>query len=305
MASKATSANKKTVAGNGGKSARSEKSASKKPVGKSADIEKAKPSKQTVAKSAGKTVAKKKPGAKSQSASAALAKSGKSQVKTKASAKSDDCPINVDLVSHADAQKMMDLLRKQYPDAECELTYKNDFELLISVILSAQTTDVQVNKVTPKLFAKFSTPRALAEADIEDVKEIVKPTGYYNGKAKSIQTCAQALVNQFGSKVPDNLDELVKLPGVGRKTANVVLGVIHKIPGWAVDTHVQRLSKRMGFTHNEDPLKIELDLQKLFPNKDWSLYGITMIFHGRRMCFARNPDCPSCPINHLCPSSQV
>lgn len=209
------------------------------------------------------------------------------------------------LTSKATAAEMMSLLCKRYPDAECELTYKNDFELLISVILSAQTTDVQVNKVTPKLFEKFPTARALAEADIEDVKEIIKPTGYYNNKAKTIQGCAQALVTNFGSKVPNNLEELVTLPGVGRKTANVVLGVIHKIPGWAVDTHVQRLSKRLGLTVNEDPLKIEVDLQNLFPDQDWSLYGITLIFHGRRLCYARNPDCADCPINHLCPSSLV
>jgi endonuclease III len=212
---------------------------------------------------------------------------------------------NVQLVSKNTAAEVMRLLCKTYPDAQCELTFKNDFELLIAVILSAQTTDVQVNKVTPKLFEKFPTARALAEADIEDVKEIVKPTGYYNNKAKIIQACAQSLVTNFGSKVPNNLDELVRLPGVGRKTANVVLGVIHKIPGWAVDTHVQRLSKRLGFTTNEDPLKIEVDLQNLFPNSDWSLYGITLIFHGRRLCFARNPDCPNCPVNHLCPSSLV
>lgn len=212
---------------------------------------------------------------------------------------------NVQLVSKITAAEVMRLLCKTYPDAECELTFKNDFELLIAVILSAQTTDVQVNKVTPKLFEKFPTARSLAEADIEEVKEIVKPTGYYNNKAKIIQACAQSLVTNFGSQVPNNLEELVTLPGVGRKTANVVLGVIHKIPGWAVDTHVQRLSKRLGFTMNEDPLKIEVDLQNLFPKCDWSLYGITLIFHGRRLCFARNPDCPNCPVNHLCPSSLV
>lgn len=212
---------------------------------------------------------------------------------------------NVQLVNKSTAAEVMRLLCKTYPDAECELTFKNDFELLIAVILSAQTTDVQVNKVTPKLFEKFPTARSLAEADIEDVKEIVKPTGYYNNKAKIIQACAQSLVTNFGSQVPNNLEELVTLPGVGRKTANVVLGVIHKIPGWAVDTHVQRLSKRLGFTTNEDPLKIEVDLQNLFPKCDWSLYGITLIFHGRRLCFARNPDCPNCPVNHLCPGSLV
>lgn len=206
-------------------------------------------------------------------------------------------------VTAAKAQEMMQLLCRQYPDADCELTFKNDFELLISVILSAQTTDVQVNKVTPALFAKFPDAKALAQADPEAVKQLIRPTGYFNSKAKSIQSCAQELLIKFKGKVPNTLEELVTLPGVGRKTANVVLGVVHNIPGWTVDTHVQRLSKRLGFTKNDDPHKIELDLQKLFPEQDWSKLSITLIWHGRRQCYARNPDCPSCPLKHLCPSS--
>lgn len=201
------------------------------------------------------------------------------------------------------AQEMMQLLCRQYPDADCELTFKNDFELLISVILSAQTTDVQVNKVTPALFAEFPDAKALAQANPEAVKKLIRPTGYFNSKAKSIQSCAQELLSKFKGKVPNTLEELVTLPGVGRKTANVVLGVVHNIPGWTVDTHVQRLSKRLGFTKNDDPHKIELDLQKLFPGKDWSKLSITLIWHGRRQCYARNPDCPSCPLKHVCPSS--
>jgi endonuclease III len=203
----------------------------------------------------------------------------------------------------AKAQEMMQLLCRQYPDADCELTFKNDFELLISVILSAQTTDVQVNKVTPALFANFPGAKALAQADPEAVKKLIRPTGYFNSKAKSIQSCAQELLVKFKGQVPNTLEELVTLPGVGRKTANVVLGVVHNIPGWTVDTHVQRLSKRLGFTKNDDPHKIELDLQKLFPGQDWSKLSITLIWHGRRQCYARNPDCPSCPLKHLCPSS--
>lgn len=207
------------------------------------------------------------------------------------------------VVSKKEASEMMRLLCEKYPDAECELTYKNDFELLIAVILSAQTTDVQVNKVTPKLFARFPNAASLASADPEEVKEIIKPTGYYNNKAKTIQACAAALVRDFGGKIPNSLDEMVTLPGVGRKTANVVLGTIHKIPGWTVDTHVQRLSQRLGFTQQTDPYKIELDLQKLFPIENWTRYSITLIWHGRRLCYARNPDCPDCPIKHICPGS--
>jgi endonuclease III len=208
-------------------------------------------------------------------------------------------------VSSQKAVSMMQLLCKQYPDADCELTFKNDYELLIAVILSAQTTDVQVNKVTPELFSRFPTASALASANLDEIKELIKPTGYYNNKARSIQACAAALVEAFGGKVPATLDELVTLPGVGRKTANVVLGVIHKIPGWTVDTHVQRLSQRLGLTECDDPYKIELDLQKLFPNESWTKYSITLIWHGRRLCFARNPDCLNCPIKHLCPSSST
>ncbi len=208
-------------------------------------------------------------------------------------------------VSKAVAQSIMDALCRTYPDADCELEFASDFQLLIAVILSAQTTDVTVNKVTPELFKRFATARALAEADLDEVKQIIRPTGYYNAKAANIQACARAMVQQFGGKVPVTREELMKLPGVGRKTANVVLGVAHKIPGWSVDTHVQRLSQRLGFTRQTDPYKIELDLEKLFPGKEASRYSITLIWHGRRLCFARNPNCPQCPVNQLCPSSTV
>lgn len=208
-------------------------------------------------------------------------------------------------VSRAKAQEMIDILLNTYPDADCELDFASDYQLLTAVILSAQCTDAQVNKVTEKLFKRFPTAKSLAEGELDEIKELVRPTGYYNAKAKNIQTCAQALYSRHKGKVPDTLEELVKLPGVGRKTANVVLGVLHKIPGWTVDTHVQRLSKRLGLTKNSDPYKIELDLQKLFPGRDWSKLSITIIWHGRRMCYARNPDCGNCPINHLCPSSLV
>ena len=203
------------------------------------------------------------------------------------------------------AHEMMDLLCKRYPDAECELIYKNDFELLVSVILSAQCTDVTVNKVTPKLFKRFATPKALALGNLEEIQQLIRPTGFFNAKARNIQACAKGLLENFGGNVPETVDELTTLAGVGRKTANVVLGVAHGIPGWSVDTHVQRLSKRLGFSNEEEPLKIEKDLQKLFPGDDWSKLSITLIWHGRRTCYARKPDCANCPINHLCPSSLV
>ena len=252
-----------------------------------------------------------KSGSTSKSKTGARAKDEKSQIKAKK--KSEAKPKtktvksvkDIKLVSKSTAHEMMARLRVLYPDADCELNFDTPFQLLTAVIMSAQTTDVQVNKVTGKLFAKFPTAKALAEGDIEEIKEIIKPTGYYNAKAQSIQNCAQQLVLNFGGEVPSTLEELTTLPGVGRKTANVVLGVEFGQRGWTVDTHVQRLTKRMGMTKNDDPYKIELDLQKLFPDDDWSLYSITIIWHGRRMCYARNPDCPACPLKDICPSSEV
>jgi endonuclease-3 len=208
-------------------------------------------------------------------------------------------------VSASVAQQAMILLCQQYPEAECELNYNSAFQLLTAVIMSAQTTDVTVNKVTPTLFERFPDAKSLAEADLDEIKEIIKPTGFFNAKANNIQKCAQALVANFGGIVPQTIEELVTLPGVGRKTANVVLGVVFGVPGWTVDTHVQRLSGRLGFSKNTEPEKIEIDLQNLFPNQDWSQLSITLIWHGRRICFARKPDCPRCPINDLCPSSIV
>ena len=230
--------------------------------------------------------------------------SAKNKIKTKAKSQAPENAAFVK-VSPAVAKTIMDRLCDLYPDADCELKFETPFQLLIATILSAQTTDVQVNKVTKQLFARFPDPKALAEADLNEVKEIIKPTGYYNAKAKNIQDCALALVTKFKSKVPPVLEELVTLPGVGRKTANVVLGEAFEIPGWTVDTHVQRLARRLGFTDETDPYKIELALQKLFPKENWSTLSITLIWHGRRMCFARSPECPKCPVNHLCPASTV
>jgi len=209
----------------------------------------------------------------------------------------------VKAVTKSSAHKMMALLCQTYPDAFCELKFKSPFQLLISTILSAQTTDASVNKVTGVLFKAYPDARALASADIKCIREIVKPTGYYNAKAANIQACAQQLVDEFAGEVPKTQAELTTLRGVGRKTANVVLGVLYGIRGWTVDTHVQRLSKRLGFTKEKDPAKIEKDLEKLFPDDDWSKLSITLIFHGRRICFAKKPACHICPIDKLCPSA--
>jgi endonuclease III len=203
------------------------------------------------------------------------------------------------------SKQMMRTLCEFYPDAHCELNFASSFQLLIATILSAQTTDVSVNKVTPNLFERFPDALSLAEADLGEIKQIIKATGFYNAKATNIQKCAQKLVEKFKGKVPADRDKLMTLPGVGRKTANVVLGVAFGIPGWTVDTHVQRLSKRLGFTKNSDPLKIEQDLEKIFPKEDGSKLSITLIWHGRRMCFARKPACQLCPVNQLCPSAEI
>ncbi len=206
-------------------------------------------------------------------------------------------------VSAKVAQQEMDLLCQRYPDADCELDFDTPFQLITAVIMSAQTTDTNVNKVTKNLFSKYPDARSLAAAPLDHIKEIIRSTGYYNAKATNIQNCAAKLVEKFGGEVPAKLEDLITLPGVGRKTANVVLGVAYGVPGWTVDTHVQRLSKRLGFSEELDPEKIEYELQKLFPGQDWSKLSITLIWHGRRTCFARKPNCEECPVNHLCPSS--
>lgn len=208
----------------------------------------------------------------------------------------------VKLVSKKKAIQIMNILCSTYPEAECELNYKDTFQLLISVILSAQSTDKQVNKATMQLFKHYPQSDLLAKADLNHVKNLIKSTGYFNVKAQNIIACAIALVEKYNGYVPDTLEELITLPGVGRKTANVVLGVAFNKRAWTVDTHLNRLSQRLGFSTNTDPYKIELDLQKLFPEQDWTKYSIVLIFHGRRCCAARLPNCVSCPVNYLCPS---
>jgi endonuclease-3 len=195
-------------------------------------------------------------------------------------------------------------LKRAYPTARCALDYRNPFELLCSTILSAQCTDVRVNLVTPVLFSRYPTPAALARARPRDVEEIIKSTGFFRNKTKSLIGMAQALVADHGGQVPRTMQELRLLPGVGRKTANVVLGNAYGInEGITVDTHVARLSRRLGLTRQDDPVKIEQDLMPLFPRKDWGLLSHLLIFHGRQICIARRPRCRECVLADLCPSA--
>jgi endonuclease III len=195
-------------------------------------------------------------------------------------------------------------LKELHPDAHCELEHEGPFQLLVATVLSAQTTDVNVNKATPKLFAAYPTAASLAQAEALEVEPLVSTLGFFRQKAKSIVGLSKKLVEEHRGEVPRRLDELVKLPGVGRKTANVVLGVIWNEPeGVVVDTHVQRISQRLGWTRNTDPVKIEQDLCKLLPREDWNITSHLLIFHGRRVCFARKPDCAACGLNALCPSA--
>ena len=198
------------------------------------------------------------------------------------------------------------LLHVAYPDATCALDHKNAFELLVATILSAQCTDVRVNKVTPGLFAKYPTPLAFAEADRTELEAAVLSTGFYRNKAKNIQEMAQRLVEVFGSEVPSTMDELLTLAGVARKTANVVLGTAYAIAaGVVVDTHVRRLSNRLGLTQHDDPEKIERDLMALVPRSEWINFSHSLILHGRQVCDARKPRCAVCVLNALCPSALV
>jgi len=196
-------------------------------------------------------------------------------------------------------------LKKAYPGARCSLNFAKPHELLVSTILSAQCTDKQVNKVTPALFQKYPSAQAFAEAPLEELKELIRPTGFFNHKAQSIQSAMRSVVEEFDGRVPDNMDDLLKLQGVGRKTANVVLGDAFGTPGVVVDTHVKRLAKRMGLTQNNDPVKIEFDLMQLFPKEQWTLLGHLMIDHGRAVCDARKPKCKECVMNDICPSAQL
>jgi endonuclease-3 len=197
-------------------------------------------------------------------------------------------------------------LKELYPDAKCALDYRNPFELLCATILSAQCTDARVNLVTPALFARYPTAFELARANPAEVEEIIKPTGFFRNKTRSLIGMAQALVADHGGEVPRTMAELRKLPGVGRKTANVILGNAYNVnEGVTVDTHVGRLSRLLGLSANEDPVKIEQELMRLFPQEDWALLSHLLIFHGRQVCVARRPRCGDCVLARICPSSTV
>jgi endonuclease III len=197
-------------------------------------------------------------------------------------------------------------LKAAYPDAHCELDHRNAFELLCATILSAQCTDARVNLVTPALFAKYPDAHALAAARQEDVEELVKSTGFFRNKAKSLIGMAQALVAEHGGEVPADMEALQRLPGVGRKTANVILGNVFGLSeGITVDTHVGRISRLLGLTRHDDPVKVEQDLMALVPREDWTLVSHLVIFHGRRTCVARRPRCGECVLAELCPSRIV
>jgi endonuclease-3 len=196
---------------------------------------------------------------------------------------------------------ILDGLRRLYPNVVCALTHKNAFELVIATALSAQTTDVNVNKVTPVLFKLYPTPKALAAASLPEIEEIIKSTGFYRSKAKNIQGAAKVLVERFGGKVPETIAELIQLPGVARKTANVVLGSWFGIPeGVVVDTHVLRISHRLELTKATEPVKVEQDLMKVIPQNRWIQFSHEVIHHGRQICIARKPKCAECGIEPLC-----
>jgi len=204
------------------------------------------------------------------------------------------------------AREIYDRLTAHYPDAHCALDFKSPFQLLIATILSAQCTDKRVNMVTPALFKRYKTPAALAAAKPEELEELIKSTGFFRNKTKSLLGMSNAVAERHRGKVPDTMEDLVKLPGVGRKTANVVLGNAYdKNEGVVVDTHVGRVSKRLGLTRQTDPVKVEQDLMKLFPNDRWTMLSHLLIEHGRRICEARRPKCESCFLSDICPSSTV
>jgi endonuclease-3 len=194
-------------------------------------------------------------------------------------------------------------LAVEYPDASCALDFRNPFELLTATILSAQTTDVRVNMVTPVLFASYPTADELAHADPSKVEEIIRSTGFYQNKTRSLVGMANGLVERFGGEVPTALDDLVTLPGVGRKTANVVRSVAFDLPGLPVDTHVGRLSRRLGLTTEEDPVRVEHELNAMIPAAERGRFSLRLILHGRRVCDARRPACERCVLNDYCPSA--
>jgi endonuclease III len=231
--------------------------------------------------------AKKQP-SKTTTKAAAPKKAGKPKLKTS--------PVRI--------AKILAGLQRAYPDATCALVHKNPWELLVATILSAQCTDVRVNMVTPTLFRRFPTPAAMAKASLPEIEELIRTTGFYHNKAKSISGAAKGVVERFGGKVPRTMDELLTLPGVARKTGNVVLGVAYQLAeGIVVDTHVLRLSRRLELTLNTEPKKVEQDLVKIIPKDHWIAFSHELILHGRAICIARKPRCIDCSIERECDSS--
>lgn len=197
-------------------------------------------------------------------------------------------------------------LKRAMPEPRVELRFEDPWQLLVATILSAQSTDKTVNRVTPELFRRWPTPQALGEASQEEVEEVVKPTGFFRNKAKAIRGASAKLAEQFGGEVPRSIDELTTLPGVARKTANVVIGSAYRVPtGVVVDTHVGRVARRLQLTEEDDPRKVEADLCAVFPRRDWIDMGHRLVLHGRYVCTARKPDCAHCPLNEVCPSREA
>jgi len=204
------------------------------------------------------------------------------------------------------ALEILERLKRLYPDATCSLDYETPVQLLVATILSAQCTDERVNKVTPELFRRFPDAASMASADLAEIEELVRSTGFYRNKAKNIQGACRKIMTDFGGQVPQTMEELLTLPGVARKTGNVVLAHAFGInAGVTVDTHVKRLSHRLGLTTHTDPIRIERDLMKLLPQPDWENWSIRLIYHGRAVCNARNPACDRCQIADLCPSANL
>ena len=210
--------------------------------------------------------------------------------------------MSVDSEIRSQAKAVYRILTKTYPNIRCELDFKNPLQLIVATVLSAQCTDKRVNKVTPALFRKYKNAKALAGADIADIEDLVFQTGFYHAKARHIKGLATKIIREFDGEVPSTLEELITLPGVGRKTANVVLGHAVDIPGITVDTHFGRLSRRFGWTTEKDPVKVEKIVGELIPQKEWTNLSQRMIWHGRRICHSRKPACGACPMAKICPS---
>jgi len=212
--------------------------------------------------------------------------------------------VNVNFDTKARTQRIIELLEKEHPNAKIALNYTNPLELLIATILSAQCTDERVNIVTKTLFKKYKTPEDYANADMKELEQDIKSTGFYHNKARNIKKCCQMLVEKFNAKIPRTMEEILQLPGVARKTANIVLSNVYGVvEGIAVDTHVRRLACRLGLTENDDPNKIEQDLMRIVPKDKWMRLTDLLIFHGRRVCKAKKPKCRDCVLNKICPSA--